>query len=248
MQIKYERNMRNFSKIPGSPVAYWVSDQLLLLYRNTELLGKTVETKQGLKSSDDKRFFRYWIEVNHTKIDYSIRNKNDAAISKLKWIPLNKGGSLKWFGENWYVVNWENDGEKIKEYAKKLYNSVTRTITSIDYYFKKCITWPQITSSPCFRAIDEGFIFNAAGPSMFVSDELYLYVLGFLNTPIVKMLTSVLNPTVNLCVTDMLNIPFIVSTSRKQDIDFWVSENITHAKNDWDSFETSWDFKKHPLI
>lgn len=244
----YNVGRDDFEKIPGSPVAYWVSEQLLWLYSNADLLGKTVETKQGLKSSDDKRFFRYWVEVDYTKIDYNIKNKYDAANSRLKWVPLNKGGSLKWFGENWYVINWERDGEEIKGYAKKLYNSVTRTITSIDYYFKKCITWPQITSSPRFRSIDEGFIFNAAGPSMFVPDDLYLYILGFLNTPIVKTLTSVLNPTVNLCVTDMLNIPFIVSESKKNQIEFLVSENLAFAKQDWDAFETSWGFSHHPIV
>ena len=200
-QNRFVAQQDNFSKIPGAPVAYWVSKQVTSLYENSTLLGKNVETKQGLKSSDDKRFFRYWIEVDYRKIDFSIRNKYDAEHSKLKWVPLNKGGSLKWFGDNWYVINWENNGEEIKEYAKSLYKSVTRTITSIDYYFQKCITWPQITSSPHYRSINEGFIFNAAGPSMFVPENLYLYVLGFLNTPIIQSLTSVLNPTVNLTVS-----------------------------------------------
>lgn len=245
---RYVTGQADFDKIPGSPIAYWISPKMLSLYMNSELLGKSVETKQGLKSSDDKRFFRYWPEVNYNKIEFTIRNATQAKESKLKWVPLNKGGSLKWYGENWYVVNWENDGEEIKDYAKSLYKSVTRTITSIDYYFKKCITWPQITSTPKFRAIDDGFIFNAAGPSMFVPDDKYWYLLGFLNTHIVLEITSILNPTVNLCVTDMLNIPFIVSDENKDEIESLARICYENARLDWDSFETSWDFKKHPLV
>ena len=118
----------------------------------------------------------------------------------------------------------------------------------MDYYFKECLTWPQITSNPNFRYIPNGFIFNAAGPSMFVDDSSLLYVLGFLNTKIVSTLTRVLNPTVNLCVTVLLKIPFLYQDKKKTLIEDTVQENIKFAKEDWDSFETSWDFKKHPLI
>lgn len=245
---RYIAGQTDFNAIPGAPVAYWASKRILSLYREMPLIGKSVETKQGLKSSDDKRFFRYWVETDFAKIDFTIRNATDAANSCLKWVPLNKGGSLKWYGENWYVVNWENDGREIKDYAKSLYKSVTRTITSIDYYFRKCITWPQITSTPRFRAIDDGFIFNAAGPSMFVPDELYWYLLGFLNTPIVQEITSILNPTVNLCVTDMLNIPLIISAEHKEQVENLVMTCYQLAHDDWDSFETSWDFAEHPMV
>ena len=244
---RYSAEQDNFSKIPGKPIAYWVFENVLKLYQDKPLLGTYVTTKQGLKSSDDKRFFRYWVEINKNNIDFNIKNKDDAKNSRLKWVPLNKGGRLKWYGENWYVINWENDGSEIKEYAKSLYKSVTRTITSIDYYFKRCITWPQITSNPSFRMINDGYIFNAAGPSMFVSDAMFFYILGLLNTSITKMLTSILNPTVNLCVTDMLNIPFIFSTERKNHVESIVKNCVEKSKIDWDTLETSWDFKIHPL-
>ena len=244
----YYSSQNNLKSIPGHPISYWVSDVTLSLYNNEKLLSEYVITKQGLKSSDDKRFFRLWFEVNNKKIDYEIKKREDANNSKLKWIPLNKGGSTKWYGDNNYVINWEHNGKEIKDYAKQLYKSVTRTITSIDYYFKKSITWPQITSSPNFRMVQPGFIFNAAGPSMFVDDEFYNYILGFLNTAIVKSLTNILNPTVNLCVTDMLNIPFIFEEGKKDTIELIVKKNCDVSKSDWDSFETSWDFKKHPLV
>ena len=245
---RYVAEHDNFSKIPGSPVAYWVSEQVRTLYAGERLIGQVATTKQGLKSSDDKRFFRYWPEVSLGKIEFGVKSVEEAQKSSKKWFLLNKGGNRKWYGDNWYVVNWENDGKEIKEYAKSLYNSVTRTITSIDYYFRKCITWPQITSAPSFRAISEGFIFNAAGPSMFVDENLYKYLLGFLNTPIVQELTKILNPTVNLCVTDMLNVPLIISKENFENIGVTVDECYGYAKFDWDSFETSWDFAEHPLV
>ena len=247
--IRFETSAENFSKIPGSPVAYWVSYRIVQIYAQEKLLREIVDTKQGLKSSDDKRFFRFWTEVPVSSIDSSIHSINEAKLSQKKWVPLNKGGTQRWFGDNWYVINWENDGFEIKAYAKSLYNSVTRTITSMDYYFRESITWPQITSSANFRYLPAGFIFNAAGPSMFCNSEKYkCYILGLLNTKIVRVLTAVLNPTVNLVVTDLLNIPFIGDERSNQAVSVTVQENVSLARSDWDSFETSWDFKCHPLI
>ena len=246
---RYLAKIENFEKIPGYPVSYWISDRFVQIYAQEKLLREIVDTKQGLKSSDDKRFFRFWTEVSDSKIDSSIRSINEAKLSRKKWIPLNKGGTQRWFGDNWYVINWENDGFEIKAYAKSLYKSVTRTITSMDYYFRESITWPQITSSANFRYIPAGFIFNAAGPSMFCNSEKYKwYILGLLNTKIVRALTAVLNPTVNLVVTDLLNIPFIGDERSLSVISVIVQENISLARADWDSFETSWDFKLHPLV
>lgn len=244
----FNRRMDSFKLIPGKPLVFWVSDNVLKLYKENRLLGSEVVTKQGLKSSDDKRFFRLWTEVNSKKIGYSLSNKDEVIASNKKWIPLNKGGTKRWYGDNIYVINWENDGEEIKDYAKKLYKSVTRTITSIDFYFRKAISWPQITSHPNFREIPAGYIFNAAGPSMFTNDEMYYYILGFTNTPIVRMLTQAINPTINLVVTDMLNIPFIYNRSEADHIKGLVIEEVELAKDDWDAYEVSYEFSRHPLI
>ena len=237
-QMRYIANASNFFKIPGNPIAYWAKDVDFLLYKENSMLAKIVETKQGLKSSDDKRFFRFWVEIEYSKL--GIKNRS------LKWIPLNKGGTVKWYGDNWYVINWENNGKEIKDFARSLYGTVTRTITSMNYYFKRCLTWPQISSSPSFRYIPAGFIFNAAGPSMFVDDKEIYNVLGFLNTKLIQRFVEYLNPTTNKCVTDMLNIPYIQTGNVL--IKKIVEENVKKAQEDWDSFETSWDFKKHPLI
>lgn len=244
----YYTSMTQFDKIVGSPISYWASDRVYDLFETQKLLKDFVETKQGLKSSDDNRFFRLWTEVEYPKIELNAKNAIEAKSSTKKWFLLNKGGRFKWYGDYWHLINWENDGEEIKGFAKEKYKSVTRTITSIDYYFREAISWPKITSSPVFREIPEGYIFSDAGSAMFYDPSIKLYLLGFLNTCIVTPLTRILNPTINLGVGDMLNIPFIYDSSQKEAIESLVSENIEIAKCDWDSFEISRDYKRNPLI
>lgn len=245
---RYVRSKEVFEKIQGSPLAYWASDKTYDLFEKSKLLSDYVDTKQGLKSSDDKRFFRLWPEVDYAKIEQNAVTAELAKASSKKWFLLNKGGRLKWYGDYWHVINWENDGEEIKGYARQLYRSVTRTITSIDYYFRESISWPKITSNPVFRVIPAGFIFSDAGSAMFYDSDIRDYLLAFLNTSIVTPLTRMLNPTVNLGVGDMLNIPFVVDANAKPHIEQIVETNIQLAKADWDSFEVSRDFQQHPFI
>ena len=240
----------NFSKIPGSPIAYWTSSTYIKLFESSRLLRSLVTTKQGLKSSDDKRFFRLWYEINLNLINWEADSRNTSLSSSLKWIPLNKGGNTKWFGENNFVINWENNGFEIKDFARQLYKSVTRTITSIDYYFVESITWPQVTSlGNGFRFNPKGSIFSSASPSMFLKTHNdLLYVLGLLNTKVVNRVANILNPTINLLVSDLLNVPYIFSSSYNHLILGLVNTCIALAKKDWDSYETSWDFERHPLM
>ena len=187
---RYSVSTDQFEAIEGKPMAYWGTPKIYDLFLNKPLLREYIETKQGLKSSDDKRFFRYWPEVNYTKIEFKAYSHEAAQVSLKKWFPLNKGGHLKWYGDYWHLINWENDGQEIKDYARKLYKSPTRTITSIDYYFRESISWPKITSEPVFRVIPNGSIFSDAGSAMFYEESLRNYLLGFLNTAIVAPLTK----------------------------------------------------------
>lgn len=238
-----------FLKINGTPISYWLSDNFFELLIKKDSLTKQCTTKQGLKSSDDKRFFRLWYEVDKTNIEFRAFNSNLAKQSSNKWFPLNKGGSTKWYGDINYVVNWYNDGQEIKSYAAKLYKSFSRTITSIDYYFEECISWPQISmNTPNFRLIPKGFIFNAAGPSLFSNNNGLRFMLALLNTKITGVLLSAINPTINFCVGDILKIPYIYETQYEKVVNKLVNQNIDYAKTDWDNFETSWDFTKHPLV
>lgn len=248
INLRYNVSTDLFQKIQGKPMAYWGTEKTYDLFSDKPLLREYVDTKQGLKSSDDKRFFRYWPEVNLKNIEFHAFSQELAESSSKRWFPLNKGGRLKWYGDYWHLINWENDGYEIKEYARKLYRSATRTITSIDYYFKESISWPKITSEPVFRLIPKGFIFSDAGSAMFYESSVRNYLLGFLNTVIVAPLTKMLNPTVNLGVGDMLKIPFILEASKQDSVNEIVDTNIQLSKNDWDSFETSWDFQRHPLL
>lgn len=248
LRARYVRSKDSFEKIKGAPIAYWASDRAYTLFERSKLLSDFVETKQGLKSSDDNRFFRLWPEVDYSRIEQNAITPELAKKSSKKWFPLNKGGRLKWYGDYWHLINWENDGKEIKEYAQKRYHSVTRTITSMEYYFRESISWPKITSNPVFRVVPEGYIFSDAGSAMFYNPEIKDYLLAFLNTSIVTPLTRMLNPTVNLGVGDMLKIPFVVEENEKTHVEKITEENIRISKEDWDSFEESRDFKKNVLI
>lgn len=245
----YFENKRNvFDSIQDSPISYWGSSKTYELFKENKTLEHFVTTKQGLKSSDDNRFFRYWPEVDYTKMAQGVKSLDEAGMSNKKWFPLNKGGHKKWYGDNWHLINWENNGQEIKAYAQELYKTATRTITSIDYYFRESISWPKITSSPLFRIVPTGYVFSDAGSSMFYEENIREYLLGFLNTKIVTPLTRMINPTVNLGVGDMLKIPFIYSESHVDEIKTLVIDLINQSTEDWNSFETSWDFEEHPLV
>ena len=226
-----------FLTIPESPIAYWVNDKIIKSYKN-KLLGDFVDTKQGLKSSKDELFFRFWYEVDFTKVGLGPSDK--------KWIMLNKGSHKKWADDNLYVINWENDGKEIKDYAKKLYNSVTRTITSMDYYYRPSISWSSISSVPSFRFVPSGFIFSSAGASMFCKNEDLKYkVLALLNSKVLPVYTAFLNPSVNMCVTDMLKVPFIECSD---EVDEYVKENYSLMLELVNNSELSCEFTKNPVL
>lgn len=176
----FVRDVSCFESIPGKPFAYWVCESAARAFKNSVKLGIISSPRQGMATSDNSRFLRYWYEVNFNKIGFNCSNVYDAAISKFKWFPYNKGGSYrKWFGNNEFVVNWEDDGREIKEYASSLYKSYTRTIKNIDYYFKEAITYTFISCDMGVRFSPAGFIFDVAGSSIFISgDDIYI-VLSF---------------------------------------------------------------------
>ena len=143
---RYATAQDNFSKIPGSPIAYWVSEQIVSIFEQCDCVGNIAEPRQGMATSDNDRFLRIWFEVANNNIGYGFSNAAQAFASELRWFPYNKGGSFrKWFGNNEYVVDWYKDGHEIKKLAANLYKSFTRTIKNIHYYFKKGLTWSALT-------------------------------------------------------------------------------------------------------
>lgn len=245
----FQAKQKDFEKIPGNPIAYWVSDRILSIFEKMQNLKKDGDTRQGMATSDNNRFLRLWNEVNYNKIGYNMANSEEALESKKKWFPYNKGGEFrKWYGNQEYLVNWENDGYEIKNYAESLYKSVTRTIKSISEYFKTSISWSKISSGNiAFRYYPKGFIFDVAGCSIFYKDEnIMKYHFGLLNSKIAKICLKVISPTLNYEAGQIAILPVLEKSSNNM---LRLIETITSiSKEEWDSRETSWDFEKLSLI
>lgn len=247
----YKTNTENFKKIPGSPIVYWASESYFNIFKESAILKTDGDTRQGMATSDNNRFLRYWYEVENKKLGFNMKNAEEALKSQKKWFPYNKGGYFrKWYGNMDYVINYENDGYEVKEYAKSLYNSVTRTIKSISEYFKESISWSKISSgSIAFRYYPNGFIFDVAGCCIFYKDKKTMYYQNaFLNTNVAGSILSMISPTLNYEAGHIAILPIIKDEKNLDNIIELVKENIKISKDDWDFFETSWDFVKHPLL
>ena len=241
----YEAQQTNFSKIPGSPIAYWVSDSLMDVF-NFSKLRNFARPVTGMATTNNELFTRLWFEVCIKDEKFDCKEKFDGIESKAKWFPYNKGGEYrKWYGNNDFIVNWKNDGEELKRYTQ---GATGGRMLGLEYFFKRCLTWSMITSNvTSFRYKSEGSILSNAGPSCYTEDNL-LYLLGLLNSTVVTLILKTINPTINTKVGDIANIPALVDKNQKVFVNSMVQENITISKIDWDYYETSWDFKKHPLI
>ena len=246
----YEAKQSNFSKIPGSPVAYWVSKKFIHNYEVGVLLNDVAKPRQGMATCDNNRFLRHWYEVDNHKLNFSCQSVEECKVLTEKWFPYNKGGDFrKWYGNNDNIINWEHDGEEVKVHAVKLYGNVTRTIKNISFYFKEGITYTFISSAKFgVRYSPSGFIFDVAGSTVFVEKCKQNYLLALMASIIMKSYLDALNPTLNYQVGDIKNIPVVFFHEKVPSIDCLVDQNISLSKDDWDSFETSWDFVKHPLI
>ena len=181
-----------------------------------------------------------WHEVDINSIGFKLKKYEQPYI----WIPINKGGEFrKWYGNNDYIVNWFDDGNVLKKFKGSV-------IRNENYYFKKSITWTMLSSKAFgVRASEEGRIFEGAGPSLFIDDNhMYNYVLGLMLSKIGSYVINMLNPTMNINIADISNIPIIYDKNSANRINEIVERCIEISKNDWDSYETSYGFKKHPLI
>ena len=229
-----------FEKIPGSPIAYWVSDKVREIFEKNQKLGEVGEAKAGLQTGDNNRFLRLWNEVSFTKIGYNMANSQEALESKKKWFPCNKGGEVrKWYGNQEYLVNWENDGYEIKD----LKNAVVR---NPNYYFRECISWGLITSGgSSFRYFPKGFIFDISAVTYFI-EKKEREILGVLNSKYFLELSQIINPTINFSNGVFALLPALFTQNEK--FNKLVEENIDISKEEWDSKETSWNFEKLSLI
>lgn len=247
-QSRYVAEQDNFSKIPGSPVAYWLTDNMLSIFEKSTTLAEIAKPRQGLATSDNDRFLKFWNEVEFSKIGFDITSIGDENKFLYKWFPCTKGGSFRrWYGNNDYVVNWENDGQEIKAYAAKLYKSYTRTIKNIPFYFRKGLTWSTISSGLfSLRYVPTGFVFETKGAMCYIEDKYLYYVLALYNTKVMQQFLAIVSPTLDYHEGPLGRTPIVLKEDKG--IEKTAKENIELSKIDWDSFETSWGFKRHPLV
>lgn len=247
---QYKVSQNNFLKIPGSTMAYWVSKQIIKDFEIGKRLGEISKPRQGMATTNNNRFLRLWHEVEINNIGFNLTSIEETVRNE-KWYPYNKGGEFrKWYGNNDYVVNFKNKGQEVCDYIDNTsaVNSKGRVINR-EHYFHECISWSLVSSGNiAFRYKPQGFIFDVAGMSCFAEHDLLFYLLGLNNTKVVRRLMKTLAPTINFQAGDIANIPVIINEKRKGVINEIVEENIQIEEADWDSFETSWDFKRHPLI
>ncbi len=230
----------DFKKIPGSPIAYWVSDRVREIFKEGVPLERIAEPRQGLATADNNRFLRLWTEVSFKRIGLGYSNRINAKQTTKKWFPINKGGPFrKWFGNNDFLINWENDGEELRNYS----NAVIRNINN---YFQPGLTWTAISSGNFSVRWDEkGYIPSNAGMKVyFNNNEIKKEILGFLNSKVVEYLLLSISQTLNFNQSDIAKLPIIESKLENKIID----KIINNSKFDWDSYETSWDFVRMPLI
>ncbi|TPT44975.1 BREX-1 system adenine-specific DNA-methyltransferase PglX [Acinetobacter baumannii] len=238
----------DFKKIPGSPVAYWLSNNSFKVFEKSETIQNVAEPRQGMATSDVNRFIRFWHEVSYKNIKLDSSDNNEAKKSTCKWFPHNKGGEFRrWYGNNLHVVNWYNGGEEVLGYAAQLYGSPTRTIKNISFYFQPSVSWSLIGSGIFSARInDKGFTFDVAGPSAFPTQENLNFIAGFLNSNVAFHFIKVLNPTLNFNSGDIARLPFVDGIPKEKSSFVHSLKEI--AKEDWDSFEISWDFTQNPII
>lgn len=236
----------NFSKIPGAPIGYWVTPKIQEIFTSNLALSAVASPCVGLQTADNARFLRLWFEPSYSRIGIGCENAALAARSQKKWFPYNKGGSFRrWYGNQEFVVNWEEDGKEIKEYK----GAVIRNPT---FYFKSSVSWGLIASNALsFRFYPSGFIYDVAGMSLFANDtNNQLFLLGSLNTKLAFKLVRLMNPTVNMQCGEIAKTPYLRldSNQKMRSISDNVETNVSISHEDWDAHETSWDFQRNELL
>ena len=248
VEYLYLSKKNKFLRIPGNPIAYWVSENVINTFSRGKELSSFAEVKQGLATADNKRFLRLWHEVDINRCGFGFEDSEYAKKSGKKWFPYNKGGDFrKWYGNHEYLVDWENDGFEIKN-LKDSRGKLRSRPQNTKYYFKRSLSWSKISSGKiAFRFFPSGFIFDVAGCSIFTEED-NCYLLGLLNSKVCEYILGFISPTLNYEVGHIASLPIIFSGDYYEEIRRLVEENIKLAKLDWDASDTSWNFTVHPLL
>ena len=251
---RYMTLQDNFKKIPGSPVAYWVSNKYIEIFKSKKM-NNYGNSCIGMRTGDNNRFLRLWHEVPLAEFGMGYTDAKSAQESKKKWFPYCKGGSFrKWYGNHEYLVNWENDGYEIKENTRRVYpylgDNLGWKISNENYYFQPGLTWSGVGAKIFgVRCYPQGMIFDSGANSYFVDDpKQYYYFAGLLNCVIINDVINIINPTINTGCGVIAQLPAILDCDMILNVTEKVRECISYSKADWDCYETSWDFTQHPFI
>lgn len=239
---RYAAEQANFSKIPGSPIAYWASTQILDAFENGDLIGDTADVKIGMGTGKNEIFVREWWEIFYSRIDFSLKSVDDLETTKGRYFPYNKGGEFRlWFGNLLEVLWFDAEGRRYMDTM-----SGHRENGAHDFYCREGLTWSFISSSKFgIRYLPTGCFFDVAGSTLFARND-NLYILGFLASCVCFEILKILNPTLNYQAGNIKNLPLLID--RKEEVNDRVNQNVQISKQDWNSYETSWDFKRHPLV
>lgn len=242
----YRRDAETFKQIPGSPIAYWASDAALDSFDRGISLSQCCPIHSGVRTGDNDSFLRYWWEIAAGAFCINSVSIESAVLSRKKWFPCNKGGGFRrWFGNNWIVIDWENDGFRIRNCP----GSDISPTRKMEWLFRGGLTWSTISSSLfSMRKSPKGFMFETKGAALLpVSEKQSSFLLGFLNSSVVNEMQSFISPTLDYHEGPLGKIPVLTDEMLASDIALNTDECTNLSKSDYDSFETSWDFKRHPL-
>ena len=244
----YRADATMFARIPGNVIVYWASESICRAFETGNPVAGIGDPKVGLQTGKNDLFVRFWWEVPLDNEWFDCPSIEDSVSSGVRWFPYNKGGEYrKWYGNNDCIVNWENDGDAIRNYKDDAGKLLSRP-QNTQNYFKPSITWSKISSgSIAFRYKPAGHVFDVAGTSIFSDEKMLIYLLGACNSTVILNIASMLSPTLNYEVGQIATYPIIVDEQRKNSVNSAVMKLIADSKADWDGFETSWDFVRHPL-
>ncbi|EJQ53980.1 hypothetical protein IEQ_00728 [Bacillus cereus BAG6X1-2] len=243
VNYRYSFSTEEFTNIPGSPIAFWVSERLKFIFKNYQPLEYFAEVRAGMTTGDNETFLRLWHEVVYEKVDFGTFHMDSTVANQRKWFPYNKGGAYrKWFGNQEYVVNWENDGELLRKFPKSV-------IRNAGYYFKEGITWSDISSSHFgVRYIPGGFIFANSGSMLFADSDMLKYLMCLLPTKVTSYLLKTYSQTMHFEVGHIKKIPVLYNKDIQERVEGIFNINVNISKEDWDISETSWYFRKQVFL
>lgn len=244
---RYTANQDNFAKIPRSSVAYWLSRNSLVNFDKV-FLENFANSREGVTTGCNDQFLRLWYEVAFGNIGWNAKAANDTINCNFKWYKQMKGGDFRrWYGNREYVIDWENNGDRIQHFADEKTGRIRSHNYNLDYNFHEMLTWTNISTGKfSLRYVEEGFVFDTTSSAMFLSHRNVFYVLALMNSCVAQNYLSVLCPTLKYQPGNVVKVPYIEKS--KGDVEELSKKCVALSKDDWDSFETSWDFTRHPFI